>query len=234
MLEKLDESNALLYAAKAWYEDKSNTRLKNLVMGWLQWADQVYAPRTGALPPVLFFGNSLAIGGHNPGVQALIGEAALWANLSGGDPAITFRWIKRTLDYLQTQFVIPGNPMSGSWSLNQSTFAGTLKEYYSWWHGACIQFYSNLAANKALITYPPCSEPLSITVTSPPPTVCCGGTIVTSGIGSLLNGSTPKASTFSFNRMDMLINQESSGVSIAIPKSLSQWVSIVSSGTINI
>jgi hypothetical protein len=172
----------LLYLAKTWYDEKGNQRLKNLVMGWLQWADQIYATRSGSLPPISFPSTGIAIAGHNPGVQAMIGEVALWANLSGGDPGITFRWINRSLDYLDSQFVIPGSLMSGSWSLNQTTFTTGLKQYYSWWHGAILSFYSLLLSNKASITYPPCSEPLEIAPSTPIPDSCCGSPVSKCGV----------------------------------------------------
>lgn len=163
----------VLYASKAWYELKSNLKLKNIVMNWLQWLDQIYTPRVGDLPPINYPNNSFAIAGNNPGIQAVIGEIALWANLSGGDPAITFRAIKRTLDYLQQEYILPGEAMSGSWGFSQPSFSGSLKQYYSWWHSACIRFYSTLLNKKPSIVYPPCSEPLSIFVSEPPPTICC-------------------------------------------------------------
>ena len=166
-----------LWLARAWYENRSNSDLRTLAMSWLNWLDQVYGTRQDTLPPNSFPSNSIATAGNNPGVQALIGEAALWCNLSGGDPATTFRWIYRSLTYLNSQFVGAGNPMSGSWSNSQLAFDATLKQYYSLWHGAAINFLSLLEQHKPEITYPSCSEPLAITVSVPFTEVCCGGTI---------------------------------------------------------
>jgi hypothetical protein len=164
-----------LWLARAWYENRSNSDLRTLAMSWLNWLDQVYGTRQDTLPPNTFPSNSIATAGNNPGVQALIGEAALWCNLSGGDPATTFRWIYRSLTYLNSQFVGAGNPMSGSWSNSQPVFDTTLKQYYSWWHGAAINFLSLLEQHKPEITYPSCSEPLNTIVSEPFAEVCCGG-----------------------------------------------------------
>jgi phage-related protein len=167
-----------LWLARAWNANRSNAQLRDLALSWLRWLDQVYATRQATLPPVTFTGTAVASAGHNPGVQALIGEAALWCNLAGGDPGMTFRWILRSLNYLDSQYVPTGNVMSGSWSNNQLTFDAILKQYYSWWHGACLSFYSNLTKNKPQITYPPCSEPLTIGTSEPFPEICCGAPII--------------------------------------------------------
>ena len=166
-----------LWLARAWYEDPSNSELRSLAMSWINWLDQVFATREADLPPNEFPSNQTAIAGGNPGVQALIGEAALWCNLAGGDTGITFRWIYRSLTYLNYQFVDTGS-MSGSWAQDQPTFASTLKSYYSWWHGACINFLSLLAIYKESITYPPCSESLTIVTSEPIPEICCNSPIV--------------------------------------------------------
>ena len=165
------------WLSRAWYENQANADLKELTMNWLKWLDQVYATRDDTLPPITFSSSAVAVGGHNPGVQALIGEAALWANLAGGDPAVTFRWIYRSLVYLNTQYLDTGD-MAGSWSNDQSTFASTLKNYYSWWHGSILNYYSLLLTNKVNITYPPCSEPIAIATSDPIPETCCSGPIV--------------------------------------------------------
>lgn len=234
------QAETLLRLAKSWFLKKSDSRLKELVMGWLQWADQKYTSRAGLIPPINFASDNLAAGGDNPGVQALIGESALLANLSGGDPAITFRNIKRTLDYLETQFVIPGSPMSGSWSASQASYSINLKRYYSWWHGACIRFYCNLLKYKNFITYPSCSEPLSIITTQPIPNNCCNTPKNSEpcGVGLWLDifndvdepftTTVPKSTAINSCRLNLLIDQVSSSMVIGIPKNTTQWLTITS------
>ena len=166
-----------LWLAKAWNKNRSNIHLGELAMSWLQWLDQVYQTREDTLPPNSFPANNTAVAGHNPGVQALIGEAALYCNIAGGDPATTFRWIYRSLQYLDSQFIADEGSMTGSWAANQPN-SGSLKRYQSWWHGSCLNFYSSLLINKPQITYPPCSEPLEIPTSEPFPEICCGAVIV--------------------------------------------------------
>jgi hypothetical protein len=186
----LNQAQVGAWLARAWYETRSQS-LGTLTMNWLKWLDQVYATREDTQPPVSFPADAVAIAGEDPGVQALIGEAALWANLAGGDPSITFRWINRTITYLDGEFIPAGvDPMAGSWSSGQPTF-GTLNEYYGWWHGACIRFYSLLLLNKSTITYPPCSEPLTIPTSDPIERQCCSGPVIDCGIYFTWNNSSP-------------------------------------------
>lgn len=213
-----------VWLARAWYEEPSNSELRSLAMSWINWLDQVFATREANLPPNAFPSNQTAIAGGNPGVQALIGEAALWCNLAGGDAGVTFRWIYRSLTYLNSQFIDTGG-MYGSWAQDQPTFASTLKSYYAWWHGSCINFLSLLGIHKESITYPPCSESLTIATSEPIPEVCCNAPIVTpiptdpyfSSVHLLLhfegsNGSTTFIDSSSFARS---VTLSSSGPTIS-------------------
>ena len=225
------------WLGRAWYENQGSTELRNLAISWINWLDQVYATREAILPPGSFPSNTAAIGVGNPGVQALIGEAALWCNLAGGNPAGTFRWIYRSLTYLNSQFVAAGNPMSGSWGKDQPTFATTLKEYYSAWHGQCINFLSLLALNKDQITYPPCSEPITVTPSQPFPEICCGAQVVANicGIGVSSGESIFESSGISNEcRLDVHLKQESSGSTLYFAISDTTYLGIVSSGNISI
>jgi phage-related protein len=232
-----------LWLARAWYEDRSNADLRILAMSWLNWLDQVYATRENTLPPNEFPADDVAIPGHNPGVQALIGEAALWCNLAGGDTGVTFRWIVRSITYLSSQLIEAGYPMSGSWSLNQSTFATTLKNYYSWWHGAVINFYSLLLIHKPEITYPSCSEPLTIALSSPIPEACCGSPVSPCGVYLTWNdGSSPPYYPLSAPiqncRVDVHLSlvQQSSGpvFRLFFGNSSTSWVGLTSDREINL
>jgi phage-related protein len=222
------------WLAKAWYENQSNNDLRMLAMSWLNWLDQVFATREANLPPNSFPSNSIAVAGNNPGVQALIGEAALWCNLSGGNPATTFRWIYRSITYLNNQFVGAGNPMSGSWAKDQPVFNTTLKQYYSAWHGQCITFLSLLEQHKTEITYPACSEPLVTIVSEPIPDICCGSQVANiCGIGVTFGESIFESSGINNEcRLDVHLRQECSTAILLFAISGNDYLGIDSSGTL--
>jgi hypothetical protein len=224
-----------VWLARAWYEDQSNADLRNLAMSWINWLDQVFATREADLPPNEFPSNVTAIAGGNPGVQALIGEAALWCNLAGGSSAVTFRWIYRSLNYLNAQFIDTGNPMSGSWAQDQPTFATTLKNYYSWWHGACINFLSLAAIHRDDITYPPCSESLTIATSEPIPDICCGAELVACGMGVSF-GDTFFESTgiLAECRMDVQLAQESAGLGFYAALGPTDYLGFIASGELTL
>ena len=229
-----------VWLGRAWYENRESTDLRNLALSWINWLDQVYATRNSVFPPDSFPSNAVATGGFNPGVQALIGEAALWCNLAGGSPAATFRWINRSLTFLNSQLVEPGNPMSGSWSYGQAPFNILLKEYYSAWHGQCINFLSLLSIYKEQITYPPCSEPLTISPSEPFPEICCGAEIISNivsdcGIG-VTTGSQlfPSSGIISECRLDVHLGQSSSGVVLWFAVSSTDYLGFFSSETLEL
>lgn len=143
----------------------TNKKVKNIVVKFLTALDKIQKQNGNAqvpnkypalLDPQITF--------ISPHANALLVRAALFANIAGCDPSLTFRLIKRNLDYLSTQFVNSGN-MQGSWSASQPNFTGsdgqTYKEYYSYWHGEIIETLTSLHSLKNQIIYPPCSTSLT-------------------------------------------------------------------------
>lgn len=174
-----------LWAAKALYE--ANTKfedLRGVVMDWFTWVDSTWATQEPDFPPIRFNEDVKAFPGQDPGVQALIGEAALWANLAGEDPGITFRLILRSLKYLKSQFITdPSNLMFGSWSDDQQLYiGGPLRDYESRFHSSSIRFLSELLIQKENLIYPPCSEALEIPFGEPVDQACCGSPDIGCGL----------------------------------------------------
>lgn len=83
----------------------------------------------------------------------------MYANLAGGTRSITFRVLKRSIAFMNTQYVASGT-MAGSWAAGQPTFiegSVTYREYFLFWHGEIITTLALLLKNKNAISYPSCS-----------------------------------------------------------------------------
>ena len=144
-------------AAHTWVAEPNNTRLKQIVMQFLRYLDDDYLAR-GSIAPITDFPENLP-GEANyaePHSASLIGRSALYANLAGGDPVVTFRLIKICYDYVESQYVSTGT-MLGSFSAGQPVYneGGTnYREYFVFWHAEIIEFLALLKKYKQDLTYP--------------------------------------------------------------------------------
>jgi hypothetical protein len=104
------------------------------------------------IPPVV----NPQVNYREPHAGALICRAALYANVAGLEPAVTFELMQRTLADMDEQFVGSG-VMAGSWSASQPTFtyAGTeYREYFGFWQAEIIITLSQLLLYQAQINDP--------------------------------------------------------------------------------
>jgi phage-related protein len=150
---------ALESLAEAWWRLQANAQFvgvaRPIVMATLTWLATSATTNNSGQPPTQNPSNTTpTITYHNPGFAAQCLKIAIYANLAGGDPAITYRVLRRSLDYLIAQYVASGN-MAGAWSASQPVWS-TFTEYNPTWSGEIIEAYALLLANKAALTLPPC------------------------------------------------------------------------------
>lgn len=153
---------ALEATAKCWHLGKGDSSIarpaQRITMNALRYLDKFI--RANNRPPTNIKSNIAPQALYDdPAAAALILRAAIWANLAGGDRALTFRVIRRCWVYLQSQYVGAGL-MAGSYSNGQPTFneAGqTYKEYFGFWQAEILEALSLMAQYRALLNLPPCS-----------------------------------------------------------------------------
>lgn len=105
-----------------------------------------------------------------PHMAAIEGLTFIYANLAGIQLTKTWELIQNRFNYIDSKFVNTGT-MSGSWSLGQPEFTHngqTYKEWFTFWQGKIIEFYSVCLLKKDFITkgsisnlpiYPPLVNP---------------------------------------------------------------------------
>jgi hypothetical protein len=109
--------------AKTWYKNPRNTKAREIVMRFLSMMDSHYIRNNTNMPFTDFKPAAPPfVGYHDPAASALIGRAAIYANLAGGSPAVTYRVLTRTYRHLKSQYVSSGT-MAGTWSAGQPTFS---------------------------------------------------------------------------------------------------------------
>ena len=144
-------------AAHTWFKEPNNTRLQQIVMQFLKYLDNDYLDRQSGAPITDFPENAEGEANYaEPHAASLIGRTALYANLSGGEPTVTFRVLKICYGYIQSQYIDNGT-MLGSFAQSQPVYTegGTdYKEYFVFWHGEIIEFLALLLKYKNQITYP--------------------------------------------------------------------------------
>lgn len=144
-------------AAHTWYGDKLNGRLKQITMQFLRYLDDDYLARGNYSPITDFPPDTQGQANYEePHAAALIGRTALYANLSGGDPVVTFRVLKTCFEYVESQYIATGT-MTGSFANGQPDYSegGTVyKEYFIFWHAEIIEFLALVIKFKPDLTYP--------------------------------------------------------------------------------
>jgi phage-related protein len=154
---------ALEVAAKYWESDRSNTQAREITMKYLNMVDRLYLQNNTNMAITDFpQGSPPQTNYHDPGASALIGRAAVYANLAGGSPSVTFRVINRCLAHLRSQYVSSGT-MLGSFSAGQPTFVSggtTFSEWFFFWEMEIAEFVALLLEKRNLLTLPPCGASL--------------------------------------------------------------------------
>jgi phage-related protein len=153
----------LVAVARAWMLKKDDSLAGKITMRFLAFIDNDLLTRNATNPLTDFPPIIAPQANYNePHSCALILRAALYANISGGSRDITFRLIKRCLEYLRSQYVSTGT-MAGSFSAGQPTFVEssvTYREYFGFWHGEIISTLCELLRLKDQIRYPTCQTQL--------------------------------------------------------------------------
>jgi len=154
---------ALDSTAELWFMDKQNVLARTIVMRFIGFLDKTYRQNNSGQPPTNFKPQvAPSILYHDPAAAALIMRSAIHANLAGGNPAQTFRVVKRSWEYLQSQYVASG-VMDGSFSKDQPTFvvgSTTYNQYFAFWHAEIIEALALLAQYSAQLILPSCSDPV--------------------------------------------------------------------------
>jgi phage-related protein len=157
------QARAALGAAEAYKLDPSNNLARSITMRFLNAVDADYRRRNTIQPLTnvrrLFYPQALA---HNPANAALILRIALYANLAGESEGVTFRLIKKSIDYLRMQYISAGS-MVGSFAAFQTAFTvgSTVYNGYSCeWHMEIVLALSELLMNQTAIRVPSCNIPL--------------------------------------------------------------------------
>lgn len=104
------------------------------------------------IPPVV----NPQVNYREPHASALICRAALYANVAGLEPAITFELIQRTLADMDEQFISTG-VMAGSWAGGQPTFIHngvTYNEFFLFWFAEIVITLSQLMLYETQINDP--------------------------------------------------------------------------------
>lgn len=155
---------ALEASAKAWYLGRSNPALarpaQRITMNALRYLDKFLRANPLGRPPTNITKNAAPQDlYHDPAAAALIMRAAIWANLAGGDRAITFRIIRRCHLYLNSQYISTGL-MAGSHTSGQPTFvegSQTYRENFGFWVAEILEANALLVQKRALLSLPACS-----------------------------------------------------------------------------
>jgi phage-related protein len=153
---------ALEATAKAWHLGKGNPSIarpaQRVTMNALRYLDQFI--RANSKPPTNITKNAAPQALYDdPAAAALIMRAAIWANLAGGDRAITFRIIRRCHLYLNSQYVSTGL-MAGSHTAGQPTFSEggqVYRENFGFWLAEILEALALLTQKRALLSLPACS-----------------------------------------------------------------------------
>lgn len=142
---------------KAWFFDKSNNLAETISMRFLTYLKAEYDRRGSGQPPTNFEAvRNPQYNYQEPHGAALIMRAAIYANLAGGEPDITFRVIEYSHEYLKSQYVSTGT-MAGSWAAGQPTFTVggvSHNQMFGFWMGEIIDAYALLYEYRDALTYP--------------------------------------------------------------------------------
>jgi phage-related protein len=145
--------------AKYWSQNPGDRKADQIVMRGLAMLDAHYLKNNTSVPFTDFPQGAPPFAGYNdPAASALIGRAAVYANLAGGSPSITLRVINRTIKHLQSQYVSTGI-MAGTWSAGQPTFVsgGTIyREFFGFWLAEIYLYLALLLEKKNALVMPPC------------------------------------------------------------------------------
>jgi phage-related protein len=194
------EATARFLYADGTGSNKGNAKARSIVMKFLGFLDSHFFSRKTTQPPTNYeqgvYPTTLY---HEPHAAALIMRSAIYANLSGCDPSITYRLINAMYSYLKSQYVSIGT-MAGTFTSGQPTFTsgGTVyRENFGFWVAEIVEALALYLSKKDGLIFPPCAAPTSYPLPAIVyiPGQCVGvlyrirvfGSFATSSGGSLVN-----------------------------------------------
>jgi len=90
---------------------------------------------------------------HEPHVASIIMESAIYANIAGLDPDVSFPLIRYGYEYLRSQYVSTG-AMAGSFTSGQPVFNTTFRENFGFWVANEVEAIATLVKYLDLLRYP--------------------------------------------------------------------------------
>jgi hypothetical protein len=157
------QTRAVEDVARYWISNPKDYKAQSIVMRFLGATDKFYKKRGSILPATDYpeFQNTEVkyIDIHS---AALHLRAALYANVAVGNPAITFRIIKKSLDLLNSEWVGTG-VMKGSFTASQPSFTSssvTYKECFGFHIGEIMFSLCEVLRLAPQIVYPSCNTSL--------------------------------------------------------------------------
>ncbi|NEZ64644.1 hypothetical protein D0962_17925 [Leptolyngbyaceae cyanobacterium CCMR0082] len=154
-------ARTVVEAAYSWYLRPGDAIAQTVAMRALQFLNNDYylrgqvRPLTDILPaadPVSLY--------EEPHASALIMKAAIYANLAGGDPTVTWPIIIHTWRHLKSQYIDTiSDPMRGSFTAGQPAFQSggtTYRENFAFWVFEQIEAIVLLYESRSELTIPPC------------------------------------------------------------------------------
>lgn len=134
-----------------------------IAMKFCSWLYGFYLKRGSHQPPTNFPPHDdPQVNYHSPHFAALALRAAIYCNLAGGSPLITYGVIKASYEYLKSQYVSSG-VMAGSFTASQSTFNEggiNYKQNFGFWVFEELDGIALLLQERDNIKLPTCSAPL--------------------------------------------------------------------------
>jgi phage-related protein len=152
------------WTARAAYTSPRNTRFRAIAEKSVGFIDRHFLQfNTNRVPTYFSLTGYPSTTYHEPHCCALVMTGAIWLNLLGVSPSVTYRVIYRCYQYITSQYQSTG-PMQGSWSKNQPNFVAadgiTRQEYFTFWHQEIVNALSTLHEYRDRLILPPCSSSL--------------------------------------------------------------------------
>ena len=146
-------------AAHAFFLNSSDSLAEKVVMRCAGYLNNNYYARNSLMaitdiPPIV----EPQANYPEPHAAALILRGALFANLAGGNPNITFPLIIHTYRFIKSEYIESGL-MEGSWAKSQPEFTQdgeTYKEFFLFWQMEVLETLALLLTYKDQLTLPPC------------------------------------------------------------------------------
>lgn len=153
----------LVATAEYWLNNPRDIKATNIVMRYLGFIDVFYRRNGNSIPPSTFKPIvDPTVEYTSVQASAMIAVAALYANIAGGNSSITFRVLKKSLDFILTQYSANGS-MLGTFSNSMPTFIENGfngRQYPLYHHAECMIALSEILRLKDQIVYPPVGSSL--------------------------------------------------------------------------